>query len=218
MVQKIKNYSLEIFSLLCVLVGFVFFSKVLVWNETRAGYGLNDIIMNHIGPFENHFIIFGLTYGLIIFGLSQSLKTRIGFVQTMWSIIFFILLRTATLILFPLNPPKSIIPLQDFFLTNTFYDSKVLVRDLFFSGHTAAVFLLFFLANSKITKSILCIGGICLGTLLVLQHVHYTIDVLAAPIFAYVAVQLGTVVQLKITNLFSKFFVCEAADFSKMTN
>jgi PAP2 superfamily C-terminal len=184
-----------------VLIGFRLFSCVLMWNETRSGFRIDDVVLNNVGPIENHLIIFILTYGLILIGLWNSLGTKDGWLTTNFSIVFFLIFRTITLTLLPLDPPEQIIPLKDYFLTNTFYCSKILVRDLFFSGHTTAVFLLYFLVNHPILKKVLLIGAIVLGTLLVLQHVHYTIDVLVAPLFAYIAYRSGDFAKKKALSL-----------------
>lgn len=186
-----------------VLIGFRLFSFVLMWNETRSGFRIDDIVLNNVGPYENHLPIFILTYGLILIGLWNSLGTKEGWLTTNFSIVFFLIFRTITLSLLPLDPPDHIIPLKDYFLTNTFYCSKILVRDLFFSGHTTAVFLLYFLVDHPILKKVLLIGAIVLGTLLILQHVHYTIDVLVAPFFAYLAYRCGDYVKKKSIALFN---------------
>jgi len=56
---------------------------------------------------------------------------------------------------------------------------------LFFSGHTATVFLLFLCLKKKQDKWLALGGSVLTGFLLLVQHVHYTIDVLAAPVFTY---------------------------------
>jgi hypothetical protein len=197
---NISEYKTELLSSLGVLITFKLFSMVLVWNETRSGFHIRDVVLENVGPYENHLIIFLLTYGLAILGLWNSLSSREGWIRTMFSIMTFLFLRTITLSMLPLNPPTTIIPLKDFFLTNTFYCSKILVRDLFFSGHTCSVFMLFFLVESKIVKYILCMGGVILASLLILQHVHYSIDVVAAPFFAYIAYRSGIFFQQKFKS------------------
>lgn len=173
------------------------FSYVLLWNEARSGFPINDIVLDNIGPYENHLLIFILTYGLLLLGLSFSLRTKEGWIATNFSVVVFLLFRTITLAILPLNPPEHIIPLEDLFLTSTFYSNKVYVRDLFFSGHTCAVFLLYFLIDKPIIKKVLLFGGTLLGTLLILQHVHYTIDVIVAPLIAFMVFKCGEFLQKK---------------------
>ncbi|MBK8700218.1 MAG: hypothetical protein IPN29_12085 [Saprospiraceae bacterium] len=176
-----------IISFLTVGLVFYIFTLFLKYNETRAGSIIEDLVLNAFSPVENNLLIFALTYGLVALGLSFTLVTRSGILTANLGICFLIAMRMLTLYYFPLEPPKSIIPLEDIFLQTTFYSQQTLLKDLFFSGHTAAVFLLFFLVRNRVIKSILIVGGIMLGTLLLSQHVHYTIDVVLAPIFSWFA-------------------------------
>ena len=90
----------------------------------------------------------------------------------------------------PLESPASIIPLKDSFLQNSFYSGRENLKDLFFSGHTATVFLFAFAFKKRVLKLFFAIGGTVVGIFVVLQHVHYSIDVIVAPAFAYFSVYL----------------------------
>jgi hypothetical protein len=65
-----------------------------------------------------------------------------------------------------------------------------ITKDLFFSGHTATmVFVCFFLPSGSERK--VAIGlSLILVTLLLVQHVHYSMDILAAPLFTLAAIWL----------------------------
>jgi hypothetical protein len=69
--------------------------------------------------------------------------------------------------------------------------SQALTRDLFFSGHTSTMFLLFLAVPGRSAKAffLACTGAV--ACLVLVQHVHYAVDVLAAPPFAYVAWRLS---------------------------
>jgi len=94
------------------------------------------------------------------------------------------LFRMAAMYAMPLDPPASMLLLADP-LVELFGTGKLLTRDLFFSGHTSIMFILFLTSKDKILRIILLIGTISIGMLVLVQHVHYTIDVLAAPFFAW---------------------------------
>jgi membrane-associated phospholipid phosphatase len=83
-----------------------------------------------------------------------------------------------------LDPPTDMIALSDP-LIETVATGKLLTRDLFFSGHTSTVFLMFLIARDARFKPVLllCAFGVAAGVLL--QHVHYTVDVIVAPLFAF---------------------------------
>jgi membrane-associated phospholipid phosphatase len=102
------------------------------------------------------------------------------------------LLRVITCFLCLLDPPTAIIPLSDAFLTHTFYAGNENLKDLFFSGHAATLFLFFFFANNKVLKVLFLLSAIAVSIGVVVQHVHYSYDVIAAPIFAYIAYRVIT--------------------------
>lgn len=107
-----------------------------------------------------------------------------------------------------LESPVGIILLQDDFLLNTTYANTVLEKDLFFSGHTASVVILFYLVEHKFVSIALLIMIFVIGSMLIIQHVHYTIDVLAAYAFAYISYKSGSKladVCLKYTRYFFLF-------------
>jgi hypothetical protein len=79
----------------------------------------------------------------------------------------------------PLCEPAGAIPLNDYLLNNLFYPNGYCPLDLFYSGHTATLFLLALIAK-KTWKYFLFVLTCMLGTLVIWQKVHYTIDVLAA--------------------------------------
>ncbi len=95
----------------------------------------------------------------------------------------------ACIALISLNPPAGLIPLADP-ITNMFYGKDYITHDLFFSGHTTTVFLIFLCMKKKMDRMLVLIASMVVGVLLLVQHVHYTIDVLAAPVFTYVIYRL----------------------------
>jgi hypothetical protein len=181
-----------------VIGGFCFTSYFLVWNETRKGELLHDPVLNLFDAVDVSVYVFIFTYLGIGIGFYHMFKKPSGYILTMISILTIISMRSITMILVPLEAPIGIIPLRDVFLENTFYCGNILKKDLFFSGHTANVFLLAYLVNTRIVKITLLVIGTIVGALVMLQHVHYTIDVIAAPFFAYLAYLLGSYVFKKI--------------------
>ncbi|MCX6209264.1 MAG: phosphatase PAP2-related protein [Bacteroidetes bacterium] len=91
------------------------------------------------------------------------------------------------------NPPKNLIALIDP-ITNTFYGGKFITKDLFYSGHTATIFLMYLVIDTKWLKNFFLVATLCVGVMVLVQHVHYTIDVIAAPFFTYLAYRLGKIV------------------------
>jgi len=72
-------------------------------------------------------------------------------------------------------------------LSNTFYGNATITKDLFFSGHISTIFLIFLCLKNKFDKVLTLTAAFFLAILLMLQHIHYVIDILAAPVFTYIA-------------------------------
>jgi hypothetical protein len=109
---------------------------------------------------------------------------------TLWAYNGVTLVRMACISLISLNPPAGLIPLSDP-ITNLFYGQRYITHDLFFSGHTTTVFLIFLCLKKKTDRIYVFFASVLLGILLLVQHVHYTIDVLAAPVFTYALYRLS---------------------------
>jgi hypothetical protein len=103
----------------------------------------------------------------------------------------------------PLESPIAIIPLHDEILKLTFYSGAENIKDLFFSGHAATLFLFYFFSVDKVFKYLFLAAAISLSIGLVVQHVHYSFDILAAPVFAYIS--------YKLVTKFSKHYYKEVA-------
>lgn len=89
----------------------------------------------------------------------------------------------------PLEPPAGLIVLKDN-ISNYFMSGqsgKYVVKDLFFSGHVSAAMLFSIFAENKKIKNILYTLTVFIAILILLQHVHYLIDVIAAPFFSFLA-------------------------------
>lgn len=90
-----------------------------------------------------------------------------------------------------LEAPEGIIPLHDPLVDVIAYGGNVFNKDLFFSGHVATLALFVWLEERPMFKSILLMNTILVAGLILLQRVHYTMDVLAAPFITYLSVRIA---------------------------
>lgn len=180
-----KNFTIEFISTISFLVVLlILLSAFLNFIEMREGVVLHDPLLEFFSTMDLTWLIFGLLYislitAIIIFSRNPELL-----MLAFQSYVLMIIFRIAAMYSMPLNPPSGMIPLNDP-VVEYFGTGQRLTKDLFFSGHTATLFLLFLLADKKLPKFFFLISTILVGFSVLFQHVHYTIDVFAAPFFAY---------------------------------
>lgn len=194
-----NRFLLSLGFLVIILAGFAW---LLAYIETRQGHTFYDPILNFFKPRDVSDFIFFVTYSTAIIALVYAFSSPYKFLHLIQMYGSLTVLRIVTLFFIPLEPPSEIIPLRDEFLTNTFYAGAQNLKDLFFSGHAATLFLFYFFSNNKPLKYIFLLAAIAVSIGVLLQHVHYSYDVIAAPIFAYIAYRLIT--------KFSKHYYSEA--------
>jgi membrane-associated phospholipid phosphatase len=145
---------------------------------------LNDPLLALFSPIDVTYFTFGILYLSLFTGLISLSRHPKSLILAMQAYSLLTLFRIAAMYVMPLDPPATMLPLADP-LVELFGTGKLLTRDLFFSGHTSIMFILFLTAKDKILRMILLIGTISIALLVLVQHVHYTVDVLAALFFAW---------------------------------
>ena len=185
-----KHFRNEfIISVIALALTLISLTKFLNYVESRNGVMLPDPLLKLFNSVNLTWITFILIYFsiiFIIFSLSSNPKKLIFTVQCY---IILILIRIFMMYLVPLNPPADMILLNDPFV-QFFATGQPLTKDLFFSGHTATIFLFYLVSEKKLFKAFFLIATILVGTSVLLQHVHYSIDVASAPFFAYISYRL----------------------------
>lgn len=152
--------------------------------EKRKGLLMNDWILTHLPSVDVSIPIFVIIWGLCAFTIVRSAVTPVIYIKYVWVLIFTTLLRIVTISLFALDPPTGLVTLSDP-LTGVFYGHSNITHDLFFSGHTTSVYLMYLCLEKKRDKQIALAATLVLVVLLLLQHVHYTIDIIGAFVFVY---------------------------------
>jgi hypothetical protein len=179
-----------------ILTGMIIFAGILsvlpfffIAIENRQGRILSDFILERIPPRNTSGAVFFLIWSSCLLMVFRIFRDPRMLMVTLWSYNGVTLLRMACIGLISLNPPAGLIPLADP-ITNLFYGAHYITHDLFFSGHTTTVFLVFLCLKKKSDRIYALIATILLAILLLIQHVHYTIDVLAAPLFTYIVYRI----------------------------
>jgi PAP2 superfamily C-terminal len=147
--------------------------------QSRGGLSWNDQLLNLLPAFDLSLPIFVVMYSLavlIIYRVYQNPHLLFEFVK---AYIIITVTRFVLIYLIPLDPPQNMVSLLDP-ITRIFYGGKEITRDLFFSGHTSTMFLIYLILEKKRDKIIALGVTIFIAIALLFQHIHYTADVLAA--------------------------------------
>ncbi len=181
-----KKTFAGVFFFVAVFTGLPFFFQHI---QQRPGILLNDWILGAVHPYNVSALIFICIWTTLALTLIRAYKQPQFFLLMLYSYSVLSIFRYITISLVLLDAPAGLIPLVDP-ISNLFYGKTFITKDLFFSGHTSSLFLMYLCFSKKIDKYIALITTSLVAILVLVQHVHYTIDVLAAPIFTFIAFKI----------------------------
>jgi hypothetical protein len=176
-------------TLLWLIVILMSLTNFLNFVEARPGVVLSDPILRLFNPIDLTWLIFGLIYISLVVAIISLLKNPKRLLFAIQLYILMVVVRIVAMYILPLDPPAKMISLNDP-LVELFGTGKILTKDLFFSGHTATLFILFLVSEKKFIKTIFLVSTVTVAIAVLLQHVHYTIDVFAALFFTYACYKL----------------------------
>jgi hypothetical protein len=183
-----RQKFLTSFIILIVLLIFLpyFFQHI----EKRNGIVLDDFILQQLKARDVSILIFFIIWSVSILMITRAVKNPNIFIRLLSSFTLLTISRIISIYLFALNAPTGLIVLKDP-LSNFFYGTTFITKDLFYSGHTATMFLMFLCLEKKTDKLVALTASFLVGILVLVQHVHYSIDVLVAPFFTYIIYRLA---------------------------
>ena len=179
--------ALSVPALVAVLA---FLARFLTFVEARPGAVLPDPVLAFLVPRDLTWLTFGLIYIGLAFGVARLAAEPRALVVALQAYVLMVLFRIAAMWVTPLEAPPGMIPLHDP-LVRLFGPGNLLTKDLFFSGYTSTLFLLALAVPGRRSKGLFLFCTAAVGISVLVQHVHYTIDVLAAPFFAYASFMLA---------------------------
>lgn len=165
------------------------FTRFLGWVEAREGVMLNDPLLQMIEPRDFTWATFGLIYVGVILALVHLASQPRRLLVAIQAYTLMVVVRMVMMWLVPLNPAEGLIVLRDP-IVQLLGDGTAPTKDLFFSGHTATMFLFFLVSSSRAFKAVFLTFTFLVAAFVLWQHVHYTIDVLVAPFVAFVSFQI----------------------------
>ena len=164
-----------------ILISLPFFYQAI---EQRNGIRFNDYLLQWLPAYDLSLFIFVTIWSMALLTFHRFRQDPQIFLTFLWGFILINLSRFVSIGLVPLNAPDSLVAIHDP-ISNYFYGPKFITKDLFFSGHTAAMFLMFLCLKKKADKILAIMATIMIGIAVLIQHVHYTMDVFMAPFITY---------------------------------
>lgn len=175
----------------------MFLTNYFEYIQARPGIYLDDPILERIPSRNLSNYIFFLLYGVIFFAASQLINKPRLLLEAIQIYCVIMLLRVLTLYLVPLEPSTEMKVLRDPLIDYFIYQDHMISKDLFFSGHVSTAFLAVLMVEKTWQKFLLGVAAIVIAIMILIQHVHYTIDVVAAPIFTFTSFYMVRKVHLK---------------------
>lgn len=189
--QKIKEHKKYFTNkkfLTSVIISLIFLVISLVINFFAGTYAtesasnsVTDIILSNIKTYDlDSFFIYGTIFFLLFIIFIFLLRpNKIPF--TIKSIALFVIIRSIFITLTHLGPFPSQITINSNFLNKFSFGA-----DLFFSGHTGLPFLLSLVFwDDKWIRYIFISFSLIFAIVVLLAHLHYSIDVLSAFFITY---------------------------------
>lgn len=188
----VQQHRVETAVLLAALVLALWSYTTFLTNvESRQGVHLTDPLHGRVGPINFTWPIFTVLYGALVASL-VALRSKPDVVVTaLRGYLVLIAFRIVVMWASPLDPPATMIPLTDPFVAMFTGNGTTLTRDLMFSGHVSILCLVAFIVPQQWLRRALFVSAAVVGGMLIAQHVHYTVDVLVAPLAALSAARFA---------------------------
>src|SRR5687767_591363 len=186
------GFRIQFIIFVCILTSFmIIFPYFFDFVESRRGKLLSDPILDLLPAKDVSTPVFSLLYFAVISWLIISVRNPKVLLVGMQTYAMVTILRMITIPLFPLEPPLEYIPLREPFVQLFTHGERIISRDLFFSGHMTTILFCYYSTQKKNFKWLYLVFAFIIAVLLMVQRVHYTIDILAAPLFTWLCFLLS---------------------------
>jgi hypothetical protein len=184
--QEPRFRNKTIIALLLVTIILLALPTFFAFIEKREGMVLQDYVLDAIPAIDVSIPTFVIIWSVVVLVFYRIYQNPRLFLLIAYGFILMCLARILTISLLPLNPPAGIITLKDPIANIAYGGNGIFItKDLFYSGHTGNMFLFFLCLEAKWDKIIALTASFLIGLLVLIQHIHYSIDVIAAFIFTY---------------------------------
>ena len=157
----------------------------LEYSQRPTSVYVGDLLLDNLPVVDLNFIIIELAFLSIVFGTAFVFSRPRYILFSLKAVALFIVIRALFVSLTHVGIyPGSLDPGAGFL--NGIYTYLNLQKGFFFSGHTGLPFLiaLIFWENRRARITLVLLSSV-FAVAVLLAHIHYSIDVLAAPFMAY---------------------------------
>lgn len=150
-----------------------------------------DLILSNIRVYDVSGIFVYGSVLLVFVGLFVGLRRLNCVPFAMKSLALFTLIRSVFVILTHISAFPTHVVISSSFFNNAVFDGIFTGNDLFFSGHTGLPFLLALMFWKYKTERTIFLGfSILFAIVVLLGHIHYSIDVVSAYFITYCIFQI----------------------------
>lgn len=212
-IQSYKTYFLDKKFLISFWGGLLLLTVSLVVQFFISGYvdslpsaPVADLILSNIRTYNVGGIFVYGSVLLLFVGIFIVLR-KLNYVPfAMKSIALFTLIRSFFVILTHISAFPTSIVISSPFFNKDIFNGIFTGNDLFFSGHTGLPFLLALIFwEHKITRTIFLSFSIVFAIVVLLGHIHYSIDVLSAYFITFSIFQICKILFKREWGMFNAF-------------
>lgn len=177
-----KRFIISFFtSIVLLTMGLIVNYYAGTYATESASSSVTDIILSNTRVYDLDGIFIYGTIGFFIVLFFICLNKPRGIPYILKSVALFYMIRSVFISLTHIGPFPSQIVIHSNLLSKITFGG-----DLFFSGHTGLPFLMALIFwQNKILRYAFILSSLSIGTVVLLSHMHYSIDVLAAFFITY---------------------------------
>jgi hypothetical protein len=187
-VSKWRYYASLLEAILLFILSVFITHLASRYAEVSASNYVEDIILSNTRVYNFEFIFVQGAIMLTLFVVVLCLRFRKAAPFLIKSVSLFIIIRAMFVSLTHIGPYPFKLELNSNLL-----DFITVGNDLFFSGHTGLPFLIALIFwNHKYLRILFLVSSVMFGVVVLLSHLHYSIDVFAAFFITYSIYHIST--------------------------
>jgi hypothetical protein len=180
-VSKVRYYASLLEAIIIFIVSVYVTHLASRYAEIKASNYVEDIILSNTKAYDFEVLFVHGAIMLTLFVVALCFKFRSTAPFLIKTVSFFIIVRSMFVSLTHIGPYPTKLDLESGLL-----DFITSGNDLFFSGHTGLPFLVALIFwNHLYVRSLFLGASVIFGTIVLLSHLHYSIDVFAAFFITY---------------------------------